>query len=171
MRIELDKLEEKGGSFAHAYQPDELSLDEENMRLTEAPDVSGRIKRDEHQVRVRGKIRARAEVDCDRCLTPISVPVETAFDVTYVPATEYATEETAELHEEDMNLSVFDGEAIELDDLVREQVLLALPTRALCRDECQGLCPTCGINKNRDACACESKETDPRWTALKDLRF
>lgn len=171
MRIELDKLDERGGSFAHVYLPEEFALDEENMRLTETPEVSGRIKRDGHQVRLQGTINARAEIDCNRCLASIDVPVSTSFEVTYVPATDYAADETAELHEEDLSVSVFDGDAIDIDDLVREQVLLALPTRALCRDDCKGLCPVCGVNKNQHACACESKEVDPRWQALKDLRF
>jgi uncharacterized protein len=171
MRIELDKLEEKGGSFAYVYQPDELVLDEEGARLTKAPEVSGRIKREGQQVRLRGKLTAQAEVDCDRCLTAIHVPVETEFDVKYVAATDYEAEDTAELQAEDLNVSVFDGQTIDLDDLTREQVLLALPMHALCREECKGLCPVCSINKNNDACQCEPTEVDPRWGALKDLRF
>ena len=172
MRIELDKLEAAGGQFAHAYEPEELVLDEEHVRLTRAPEVTVRATRSDHQVRLRGKITARAEVDCDRCLKSVDIPVETSFDVSYVPAADYTSEaEATELQEEDLSLSVFDGEAIDVDDLVREQVLLALPTRALCREECKGLCPICGADKNSDSCACESKEVDPRWAALKDLRF
>ncbi|MBV9959121.1 MAG: DUF177 domain-containing protein [Acidobacteria bacterium] len=171
MRIELDKLEEKGGKFAHVYQPEELVLDEEGVRLTEAPEVAGRAKRDGHQVRLRGRITAAAEVDCDRCLTSIRVPVETEFDVTYVPATDYEEAATAELQAEDLNLSVFDGETIDIDDLTREQVLLALPMHALCREECQGLCPVCSINRNTETCGCETTEVDPRWAGLKNLRF
>ena len=64
MRIELDKLEGTGGHFAHAYKPEELVLDDEHVRLTGAPEVSGRASRSDHQVRLRGRITARAEVDC-----------------------------------------------------------------------------------------------------------
>lgn len=172
MRIELDKLDKTDGQFAHAYEPEELVLDDEHVRLTAAPEVSGRATRSGHQVRLRGSITARAEVDCDRCLKQVDLPVETSFDVTYVPAADYtALTEAAELQEEDLSLSVFDGEAIDVDELVREQVLLALPTRALCREDCHGLCPVCGADRNKEACACEAKEADPRWSALKDLRF
>jgi uncharacterized protein len=172
MRIELDKLDETGGRFAHAYEPEELVLDDEHVRLTEAPEVSGRAALTGRQVRLRGSITARAEIDCDRCLKAVDIPVETRFDVTYVPAADYRAEtEAAELQEEDLSLSVFDGAAIDVDELVREQLLLALPTRALCREECHGLCPVCGADRNKEACACEAKEVDPRWSALKDLRF
>ncbi|HYY58938.1 MAG TPA: DUF177 domain-containing protein [Pyrinomonadaceae bacterium] len=170
MRIELDKLEGKSSAFAHAYQPGEIVLDEDHARLTEAPQINGRINRNGQEVRLNGTLTARAEVDCDRCLKSVSIPIETSFDVTYVPAEAYYGDATAELKEEDLSLSVFDGLAIDIDDLVREQVLLAMPPRLLCGDECKGLCPVCGVDKNANDCACEASEIDPRWAGLAALR-
>lgn len=170
MRIELDRLQETGDKFAHVYEPEELVLDEEHARLTEPPEIAGRVSRSGHEVRVRGKINARAEVDCDRCLKAVTVPVETEFDVTYVPEDDYREGEAAELKEDDLSLSVYDGATIDVDELVREQLLLALPTRALCTEECKGLCPVCGADRNADACDCETKEVDPRWAGLKAMR-
>ena len=167
MRIELDKLEKSGNRFAHVYEPEEIVLDEEQARLTAPPEVSGQVTRERGAVRLIGKINASAEVDCDRCLKSVSVPVETAFDVTYVPERDYESSGAAELQEEDLSLSVFDGETIDVNELVREQLLLALPARALCGDECKGLCPVCGADRNTEACNCESPEVDPRWAALK----
>lgn len=167
MRIELDKLEETGASFAHRYEPEEIVLDEEHARLTKPPEISGRASRKEHEVRLRGKITASAEVDCDRCLKSVAVPIETEFDVKYIPAVDYRASEAAELQEEDLSVSFFEGETIDLDDLIREQVLLALPVRALCGDDCEGLCPTCGADRNIDSCDCDSREIDPRWEGLK----
>ena len=169
MRIELDRLQETGDRFAHRYEPEELVLDEEHARLTGSPEVEGSVRRSGHEVRLRGKITARAEVDCDRCLKSVTVPVETEFDVTYVPEEDYRESEAAELQEEDLSLSVFDGETIDVDELVREQLLLALPSRALCTEECKGLCPTCGTDRNAAACDCETKEVDPRWAGLKAM--
>lgn len=171
MRIELDKLQGNESRFAHAYEPEELVLDDEHARLVEQPEVSGRVTRKNEGVRLRGEIRARAEVDCDRCLKRVEVPVETGFDVTYVPAAAYQDAAPGELQEEDMSVAVFDGETIDVDELVREQVLLGLPNRALCREDCKGLCPVCGIDRNIECCACPTAETDPRWGALKDLQF
>jgi uncharacterized protein len=169
MRIELDKLEQTGDRFAHVYEPEEILLDEEHVRLTEPPEVSGRVRTRGREVRLRGRISARAEVDCDSCLKSVAAPIETEFDVTYVPEEDYTTSEAAELQEEDLSLSVFDGETIDVDELVREQLLLALPARSLCREECKGLCPVCGADRNADACHCESPEVDPRWAALKSV--
>jgi uncharacterized protein len=169
MRIELDKLEQTGSTFAHRYEPEEIVLDEEHARLTRPPEVSGRVSRSGNEVRLRGKINASAEVDCDRCLKTVSVPVETEFDVKYVPNEDYTPSEAAELQEEDLSVSFFDGKTIDVDELVREQVLLNMPSRALCGDECKGLCPVCGADRNTSSCDCESREIDPRWAALKQL--
>jgi uncharacterized protein len=167
MRIELDKLEQTGSKFAHRYEPEEIVLDEEHARLTKPPEVSGSARRVGNEVRLRGKISASAEVDCDRCLKSVGVPIETEFDVRYVTAQDYESGNAAALQEEDLGLSVFDGETIDIDELVREQVLLALPARALCKEECKGLCPVCGTDRNTDPCTCESREVDPRWAGLK----
>lgn len=169
MRIEIDQLEGGGKTFAHTYEPGELILDEEGARLLEPPQIRGSASRRGDELRLRGQVTARAEVDCDRCLKTIAVPIETEFDVTYIPATLYVSNEKAELQEEDLLVSVYEGDSIDVDDIVREQILLALPARALCREECKGLCPVCGADRNTNACACEDKETDPRWAALKDL--
>ncbi len=171
VRIELDKLEGRSARFSHQYEPQELVLDDDHSRLTEPPHVAGKVDRSGHEVRLSGTIRTRAEVDCDRCLKAVSVPVETSFAVTYVPATDYAEGDTAELQAEDLNVSVFENETIDVDELVREQVFLALPTRALCTEECKGLCPVCGADRNTNPCECEAGETDPRWNALKDIKF
>jgi uncharacterized protein len=170
MRVEVEKVDAKGANFAHAYAAEELSLEHEDLRLIEGPEISGRMQREGRKVRLRGKIRAKAQLDCDRCLAPVDLPVEADFDVGYVPVSDFATDEDVELQDEDVSLSVFEGGAIDIDELVREQLLLALPTRALCRDECAGLCAICGVNKNLKSCDCHTMEIDPRWQALKELK-
>ncbi len=172
MKIEVDNLSGKGGEFFHAYEPEEIVLDEDHARLTSPPQMHARITRRGQEITLRGSITARAEVDCDRCLKTIEVPVDANFEAAYISATSDAPIEDAELQDADLSVAVFDGETIDIDELVREQVLLALPLRALCTNECKGLCPVCGADKNTDsACACEETEIDPRWAALKNLRF
>lgn len=169
MRIELDKLEGNSGNFDHIYEPEALSLDDESARLVGPAEVRGRVNRRDHEVRLRGTVKARAEVDCDRCLKSIEVPIEATFDLKYVSADDYRAAETVELQEEDLSVAVFDDQTIDVDELVREQVFLALPLRALCSAECKGLCPVCGADKNSVSCDCEAARTDPRWDKLKNL--
>ena len=171
MRIEVDRLSEAGKSFAHTYAPHDIVLEDEGARFISGPEISGSVSRKGEQVRFRGRISAEVEARCDRCLGPVTVPVVTEFDETYIPAALDATSsEARELQAEDMNSSTYEGEEIDIDELVREQVLLALPARLLCREECKGLCPTCGADLNTQACACEQKEVDPRWAALAALK-
>ena len=171
MRIDVERLTEAGKPFEHTYAPGELSLGDDSLRLASAVEVAGEVSRKGEQVRLGGKASTVVEAPCDRCLRPVALPVEILFDLRYVPAERGgADEEAAELTEEDLNFSVYEGDAIDVDELVREQVLLALPTRLLCSDECKGLCPVCGADLNKETCACEQKEVDPRWAALAALK-
>jgi len=171
MRIELEKLDKGIGQFDHVFAPGELSLEDEQARLPGAVEVRGRITRKDGQVKVSGSVATEVELDCDRCLRALKVPLAADFDVEYVPVSSYAAEPAAELGDDDLTVSVFDGEVIDIDDLAREQIILALPSRTLCREDCQGLCPVCGIDKNLKGCECESQPGDPRWAALNNLRL
>src|SRR6266481_4406111 len=146
MRIELDKLEEHGGKFTQLYEANDLPLDDAEVRLIGPAKVSGRLRRDGNDVALRGSLQTKLEVVCGRCLQLV-------------------------LLAEDLNVSVFDGEGIELDDLVREELLLAVPVNVLCREDCKGLCPICGIDRNLNSCQCEVDEVDSRWQKLKELQM
>jgi uncharacterized protein len=171
MRVELVRLENRVGKFAHEYAVGELVLDDDRVELAGTVRVSGNISRDEDRVVVVGEFAAVAEVECDRCLQPVQLPISNDFRLEYVTPEKYRSLETAELAEGDLALSIFDGESIDVDDIVREQLLLAIPTHTLCRENCKGFCPVCGADRNVTTCNCEATEIDPRWTGLKDLRF
>jgi uncharacterized protein len=170
MRVELENLEGGKGEFAHVYQPDELNPIDERVLLTAPAAVSGRVRVASNEVFINGHIDARAQVECDRCLQPIELPVNTDFALDYISGTDYESSAAAELTEADMSLSVFDSPAIDVDEIVKEQILLTVPTRALCREDCKGICPECGIDRNTGECSCVTDNIDPRWAALKNLK-
>ena len=173
MRVTLEELEKGKVPFAHIYQPEELSLEDEDARLAAPAEVRGQaVRGSSAEVRVRGSVAAQVATRCDRCLKEVTVPAAADFDVTYVPTAEdEAAGGASELQDEDLTLAVFEGDAIDVDELTREQILLALPARTLCREDCRGLCPTCGADLNGpESCACEATETDPRWAALAALK-
>jgi uncharacterized protein len=169
MRVELSSLEGKSGKFAHDYQPGELILLDERVVLAQPPHVAGRILRKGPQLFVQGELTAVAQVECDRCLRLITFPVTQEFSLEYVTTDEYKSLKAAELSEEDLALSVFDGEGIDIDEIVREQLLLAVPFHTLCRENCKGLCTVCGGDKNLTECSCTGTEIDPRWKGLEKL--
>jgi uncharacterized protein len=168
MRIELASLE-TDGRFAHTYEPGQLALTDERVQLSQPLVVTGRVRRSQKTVEVDGQFKTTAQVECDRCLKPVDVPVSAEFSLEYVTPEAYAECSAAELEERDMSLSIFDGESIDVDELVGEQLLLALPSRILCSEDCKGLCPQCGTDRNVKECRCEAAEVDPRWGALKEL--
>ncbi len=169
MRIDLTSLENSAGSFAYSYGPEELVLNDERLKILEPPQVHGRLVLKDQEVVLTGDVAAVLEVDCDRCLKAVSLPVETSFDLKYLTGQEYRTLNTAELKEEDLSVAVFDGEVIDIDEVVREQLLLSVPTHVLCDQACKGLCSVCGADRNSVICNCEQAEVDPRWAPLKGL--
>ena len=170
MRIELENLEDGTGGFAHTYQPEELNLIDERVRVTEPISVDGRVRSSGSEVEVSGRVETKVSVECDRCLKMLEMPVSAGFKLQYITGQDYETSSAAELTPDEMALSVFDGQAIDVDEIVREQILLAVPDRALCDEKCRGICSICGTNLNAGSCDCKLSEVDPRWAALKDFK-
>jgi uncharacterized protein len=169
MRIELENLEGGKGEFAHVYQPDDLNPVDERISLSGPATVSGKVRLAGNEVFVNGHVETRTTVECDRCLQPVEMPVDTDFALEYITGSEYESSGVAELTEAEMSVAVFDGEAIDVDEIVKEQIVLAVPTRMLCREDCKGICPECGTDRNTGDCSCATNDTDPRWAALKKL--
>ena len=169
MRIELVNLEKGKGDFAQVYQPDELNLDDERVSLCSPASISGKIRCSGTEVFIDGNVDSCVQVDCDRCLRPLQLPVKSDFSLEYITGNEYEANRTVDLTEALMSVAVFDGESIDVDEIAKEQILLQVPTRSLCKEDCKGFCPTCGADRNAGECGCSAGEGDPRWAALKDL--
>ena len=170
MRIELEHLEGGKSNFAHVYQPEDLNPVDERISLNEPATVTGKVRLTGNEVFVNGHVDTRARVECDRCLQPVETPVDADFELEYITGSEYESGNVAELTEAEMSVAVFDGKAIDVDEIVKEQVVLAVPTRMLCREDCKGICPECGTDRNTGDCSCTTEDIDPRWAALKNLK-
>lgn len=170
MQLELEKLD-RGGEFAHVYPPQNLSLEDRDLRLVEPVEVRGRVQRKGEEFEVSGTLKTKVEAPCARCLKPVVIPISAEFSERFVTAVRWRSEGEHELAPEDLNLALFDGEAIDLDQLVREEILLGTPTQIFCREDCKGLCAVCGSDRNVAECACDSPPVDSRWEKLKDLSF
>jgi DUF177 domain-containing protein len=116
-----------------------------------------------------GEVRARAQATCGRCLEAFPLEVAQEFSLVLTPATPLTGE--IELAPGDLTQSFYEGTEIDLTPLMYEQIMLALPTRPLCGEECRGLCPQCGSNRNSGQCACVAEAGDPRWSALRNLKI
>jgi uncharacterized protein len=107
---------------------------------------------------------------CDRCLGSARFPIDGSFDLFYRPMSFIARDEEVEIDEGEAELGFYEKDGLELEDILREQVMLALPMQRVCGESCKGICPTCGKNRNENECACAPAAGDTRWSALRDLR-
>lgn len=169
MRIELASLEGGKGEFARSYEPGELVLEDDRLRLIDPPAVVGKIRREGRRAKVNARVSAKLQVQCDRCLKLIELPIDSTFELKYVTTEDYEAQQAVELTEDDLDVAVFDGEGIQIDELVTEELLLAAPDHLLCQSNCKGICAKCGADRNSADCGCETSEIDPRWAGLKEL--
>jgi uncharacterized protein len=121
-------------------------------------------------IRVKGKLETSLEVACARCLDPVVHPVQRDFDLLYRPLGIDSGHEELSITDAEAEIGYYQGEGLLLEEPLREQVLLTLPLKTLCRDDCKGLCPQCGKNLNEIQCSCVDEVEDPRWAALKGIR-
>jgi uncharacterized protein len=120
-------------------------------------------------IRLRAHFEGKFELLCARCLEPVQTPLSGDFDLIYRPISVETEAGEHAITEDETEIGYYEKSGLLLEDAVREQVLLSLPGRALCRQECKGLCPKCGANRNLTDCGCGDVPTDQRWNALAGL--
>jgi len=119
------------------------------------------------EIRVRGHLSVTLEGECDRCLDPVALPVDSDLSLEYRPVADGYGDEKEVLKEE-AEIGFYQGDGIDLADVLREFVLLSLPMQKICKDACKGICPLCGRNRNIDECQCKAPGGDDRWAALRE---
>ncbi|HTX77595.1 MAG TPA: DUF177 domain-containing protein [Terracidiphilus sp.] len=121
-------------------------------------------------IRIRAGWSGTFEAPCARCLDPVRHTLAADFDLLFRPQGVDAGPPERALVPPETEIGYYQEGGLVLEDVLREQVLLTLPARSLCRPDCKGLCPHCGHNRNSEPCTCEEASSDPRWSALSDLR-
>lgn len=160
LKLQLKKSEK---FILQEQLPDEL-LSSIEGRFAAPCSVGLTVERNGKFYLAAGNAATKLQLQCSRCLTEVSYPVKTEFIFTLVEAVyqaEFSKEE---------EVIFFHDTLIDITPVVQEAVLLNLPIRTLCQDNCQGLCPACGIDKNFGDCKCSQDNIDPRWEKLKDLQ-
>jgi uncharacterized protein len=121
-------------------------------------------------IRLKGHFAGNFQVPCARCVEPVEIPLAAEFDLIFRPVGADSDAPERSITAPETEIGYYQRDSLSLEDALREQVLLALPVRTLCRPDCKGLCPRCGADRNKQACNCEEGPSDPRWEALADLR-
>ena len=170
--MSVHEMELRTVRFERTYPPGAIQFLDPKLRQAGPLAVQGSaelLPNSGGEIRVRGRLSVRMEAECDVCLDIAAYPLEVEFDLFYQPAAAGPRKEEVALRLEDSELDFYEGEGLELEDVLREQVLLALPMHRVCREDCQGICPVCGANRNRVQCGCRQKAPDDRWAALREL--
>lgn len=152
MKIGIHDIPRRGLRINEHVAPDEVLLTAEDAISSEDEvHVALRLDRSGAQVRVKGRLTAVFQADCDRCADPFDYPIEAVVDAMFQPRPAHEPEHLE--HEGDsLGLAYYDNDTLDLGPLIRDALLLALPMVRLCDDACQGLCSRCGENKT--ACTC-----------------
>ena len=179
MVLDLRRFRSSVEAVDRTFAPDALGLRDDDFRMSATVVIRAEIRKDGRKFRLVGRLTTTLEVACSRCVEPFQIPVDAPFDLLFLPAADNLVsaartgdgdDEGHQLGQDDVGVSFYTDEQIDLGDVVREQCYLALPMKPLCREDCQGLCPVCGTNRNVGTCTCTAQWVDPRLEALKALK-
>ena len=170
MLLDLTRYRRPLQDFSRTFSPQDVTQPGDAYRIVAPVELKFEVHKDRDKFRLEGTAATELELPCSRCLEPFRMPVDVSFNHRYLPASEMSTEDEREAQDEDLDISYYRDDQIDLNELLREQFYLALPMKPLCQENCQGLCPQCGTNLNTSTCACEPESIDPRLAALKTLQ-
>ena len=171
MLLNLNKIRTAHERYEKVYEGEAFANDRGSFQVIQPVSLAFDVFKDKTQFRLVGGVQTMLELSCSRCLEPFSLPVGASFDLRYHPHAANTGEGERELEEDDLSAAFYENDTIDLGQLMREQFYLALPMKALCREDCLGLCPQCGTNMNRGMCRCKREWEDPRLAVLKTLKI
>ena len=172
MFLSVKELELRKVRFDETFEPGAIDFAGEDLEQTTPLKVAGSAELLAHtdgEIRVQGQYTVEIGAQCDRCLGRARFPLSDSFDLYYRPAAEIAREEEVAIDEGEAEIGFYEDGGMQLEDILREQVLLALPMQRVCEDACKGICPVCGRNRNESECDCSPVAADDRWSALRNL--
>ena len=162
-RINISNLSEGIHEYRFEAAPSKIGLDEGFSGVIR---IEVKLDKSISQIFLQAEIQAEGSFFCDRCLDNFHQTLNTAYSMMYVQGARSSVDLNKE---EEIQILRADTNYIDLDDDVRQYILLTIPQKLLCREDCQGFCPTCGVNKNIASCTCSAQTVDSRWDALKKL--
>ena len=176
VKIRIDDLKNKAVHLSDEESlegyPTLLALQDAGESLFLAPlRIDLTIAREYDHIRVNGRVETGIALNCARCLAEFRINIDSPFTIFYMRATGLADDEDVELAEEDLITATYEGDEIDFTSEIAEQIILAIPLKPLCREDCQGLCPACGADLNVAECACGRNDVNFKFSTLKNLKI
>mgnify|MGYP001137490896 FL=1 len=165
MLVDIDRLPAEGLAVSRDFEFLSLDLVEENAVFLEPAHAELTVRLYGDEVRVQGRVTARLSFVCSRCLTPFEFPVDSRFDLVYLP--EELDGLSEELCDEKMDQMFYRERRLDLRVVVLEQLNLTFPAKPLCAPDCEGICAVCGEIIRDAKCSCLVKEGGAGWNKLK----
>lgn len=171
MFLKISEMELGKVRFRETFAPGIIDFSEGQLRQADPVVSAGTasLSTATMEIRVSGHLATRMEGACDRCLEMTSFPLDADFDLVYRPAASVPERAEVLLADDEAEIGFYEGEGLELADVLREQVLLLLPMHRVCSEDCKGICPVCGQNRNQTDCTCRQQPADDRWAGLRNL--
>lgn len=163
IRINVAEIKKRlVGSKTFAYQltPDELDITDTDLKVTAPIQLEGVVENAGDVILLKADVKTEIERTCGRCLKVFTEPLAAQVVEKFYPAGAENIENDAFIYESDL---------LDITEPVRESLLLAVPLQSLCREDCRGLCPVCGADRNEGDCGCDATTVDPRLAALKQF--
>ncbi len=126
--------------------------------------------RTNRSILVKCGLDTKIELTCSRCLGKFRQPLKIRFEEEFFPTLDVISGAPLSQPEEASAFTIDEQHILDLTEAVRQYILMAIPIKALCKEDCPGLCPTCGKNLNEGKCDCPDDDTDPRWSKLAELK-
>ena len=171
MFLSIKEMEVRKVRFDQTFPPGKIDFVDAGVKQAGPLGVTGEAELLDNtdEIRIKGNLTVEMEAECDRCLGRASFPIDAPFDLFYQPMAVIAVEEEVAINPGEAEIGFYEGDGLELEDILREQVLLMLPMQRTCRTDCKGICPVCGRNRNEVSCECRTHPGDDRWAALRNL--
>ena len=169
--VDLKDLDQKV-SLEGALDPGVIDFGSEGVRQIGPLTWTATAERAGEEIRIAGSLSGTMESNCSRCLEPARYDIQKTFDLFFLERDEdlFDEDQDVELTEEDTRTAFFSGTQLAIGDVLREQVMLALPMKALCKVDCKGLCPVCGTNRNLNTCNCSDESFSPHMEKLLEIK-
>ena len=174
MLLSIKEMEVRKVRFDETFAPGSIDFSDEDVEQRSGLRATGSaelLTGSDGDVRVQGRYSVEMGARCDRCLGDARFPLEASFDLFYRPMSDIAVEEEVEIDAGEAEIGFYEGGGLELEDILLEQVVLALPMQRVCSEACKGICPVCGRNRNETMCDCRVESADDRWGALRKLEL
>ena len=171
MKIKISDIPIQGLDVDITEKAQYFDFNKEERSIFRFPiQLRGKVIKSGSDLYLKGTINTLLHLECSRCLLIFDLDLEETFDIMFIPKTSISNfGDDIELNQNELDTTYYEGDYLDMTEIIRQQLLLSKPMKPLCKEDCAGLCPKCGSNLNIKKCICDKEYIDPRWSTLKNL--